>query len=267
MIDLFFRIFQHLLPRSRAWSIVIEKTLRNFFEGLTGLPTDFKAFIDQIYLDVFPDVTRQLSEWETQFGIVNPASLEADRRDALQASWARGGGMGSDTLQDTLQAAGFPLFVHDAWYFTPAKAIRNPNLYLVDSDTSIVYTAECGVPLAQCGELTAQCGDTSTPTGVLLVNKIVRRFLDYTASVSCGEVAAECGEVAASMGDNTGFTSGLKPYFIPSDPNLWPYFWYAGAEVFGDSVQIPTDRKEELETLVLKIGPTHLWAGLMVDYV
>jgi hypothetical protein len=265
-MDLFLRVYQHLLPRARALSLVAEKALRRLFEGLTGLPAAIQEFVDLILLDVFPDTTRELAEWETQFGVVNPATAEADRRAAITAAWNRGGGLGPDALQDVLQEAGFPLFVHDSFYFTPAKAIRNPNLYLADSDTTIVYVAECGEALAECGETTAICGDTSTPTGILLVNKILVRALDYLAAVTCGEALAQCGEPDAECGNNSGFNSQLKPYRIPSDPDLWPYFWYVGGETFGDSVTIPLTRKQELENLVLKIGPAHLWTGLIVDY-
>jgi uncharacterized protein YmfQ (DUF2313 family) len=261
---LFLRIYQHLLPRARAWSVVVEKFLRQFFEGLTGLPSDVKDFIDNIWFDIFPETTRQLAEWEAQFGIIAPAATEAERRETLAAQWMRGGGLGPDTLQDVLQSAGFPLFVHDPWYFTPAKAIRNPNLYLIDGDTDLVYVVECGEALAECGEPAALCGDTSTPTGTLLVNKVLERVLEYT--VGCGEPLMECGEALAQCGENTGFISGFKPYIIPSDPALWPYFWYIGGETFGDSVTIPSARKDELETLILKIGPAHLWAGLFVNY-
>ena len=265
-MNLFFRIYQHLLPRSRAWSLIIEKTLRDFFEGLTGLPSDFKDFIDQIWLDVFPPTTRQLSEWEAQFGMISPSLVEADRRDAVAAAWMRGGGLGPDTLQDVLQAAGFDLYVFDPWYFTPGKTIRNPHQWLIDADTFIVYVAECGEPTAECGEPTAECGDTSTPTGILLVNNILQRLVDYIEAVSCGEVVAACGETDAACGDNIGFSTDAKQYVLPIDSELWPYFWYIGGVNFGDMVTVPITRKAELETLILKIGPAHLWTGLFVSY-
>ena len=265
-MGLFFRIFQHLLPRARAWTLIAEKILRNFFEGLTGLPADFKDFIDQVWLDIFPTSTRDLLDWEQQFGIVSPAATDAERRETLEAQWMRGGGLGPDALQEVLQSAGFDLYVHEAWHFTPAKAIRNPHLWLIDADTSIVYVAECGEAVAECGEPTALCGDTSTPTGILLVNKILQRSVDHIEAVICGEAAAACGEPASLCGDNSGFTSEFKPYILPNDPDRWPFFWYIGGVGFGDMVTVPITRKSELETLILKIGPTHLWAGLFVSY-
>lgn len=262
-MDLFFRIFQHLLPRSRAWAIVIEKTLRNFFEGLTGLPSDFKDFIDEIWLDVFPSSTRKLAEWEAQFGVISPPAAEADRRDLLAALWSRGGGQGPDTLQDVLQDAGFDVYVHEPWFFG------------VDFADIIM----CGEPGVECGEPGVECGETEVrklirnpndfipSTAILLVNKILIRSLEYVLAVSCGEVEAACGEAAAVCGDNTGFLIVPRIYNVPTNPAVWPYFWYIGGVNFGDVVNIPLDRKGEFETLVLSIGPAHVWAGLFINYV
>ncbi len=65
----FFRIFQHLLPSGQAWRVAIDKTLRRFFLGLSQQPELTKAYIDDVYLDLFPETTRQLNEWERQFGL------------------------------------------------------------------------------------------------------------------------------------------------------------------------------------------------------
>ena len=51
---LFFRILQHLLPRSQAWSLVVGSTIRRFFEGLTGIFESARTYVDLVYLDLFP---------------------------------------------------------------------------------------------------------------------------------------------------------------------------------------------------------------------
>ena len=33
----FLRVFKHLLPNARAWRITVDKKLRQFFEGLSGV--------------------------------------------------------------------------------------------------------------------------------------------------------------------------------------------------------------------------------------
>src|SRR5690349_24823396 len=100
---LFFRVFQHLLPRSEAWKVTIQKTLRRFFEGLAeGTPASFRTFVDQVYEDVFPETTRELAAWEKQFGL-EPNASEAARRLALAAEWAATGGQSPAYIEGVLQ--------------------------------------------------------------------------------------------------------------------------------------------------------------------
>ena len=56
-------IFKHLLPNARAWRITVQKQLREFFEGLTGLIDDTKEFHDGVYNDIDPETTREHDMW------------------------------------------------------------------------------------------------------------------------------------------------------------------------------------------------------------
>ncbi len=110
----FFRQFQHLLPDALAWRITVTKTLRQFFEGLTNAPSDARDYVDLVYDDVFPATTRELTQWEKQFGI-QPNLVDAVRRANIAAEWAATGGQSPSYIQGILQTAGFPVFVHDWW--------------------------------------------------------------------------------------------------------------------------------------------------------
>lgn len=112
---MFFRIFQHLLPRSKAWFIVIQKQLREFFEGLSFVGSDVKTFLDTIYDDIDPQKTTQLDLWESEFGLQNFGLNEQSRRDRLEARWQDFGGQSPKYIQDTLQANGFNVFIHE-WF-------------------------------------------------------------------------------------------------------------------------------------------------------
>lgn len=112
---MFFRIFQHLLPNAKAWRLTATKKLREFFEGLTGIGADLKAFIDGVWLDIFPQTTRQIPEWETQFGLSNTVTIEQEKRDRLDATWKASGGQDQSYIQETLRAAGFDVFIHEWW--------------------------------------------------------------------------------------------------------------------------------------------------------
>lgn len=266
MSDLFFRLYQHLLPTGRAWRIVVDKYLRRFFQGLTDpLGVAFKEFMDAIFLDLFAQETRQLEEWEDQFALTQtPGNTEQQRRDRLAAAWLGGGNLSPKSIQDTLRAAGFDVYVHEAWFFDPNKQIRDPNQYLADGTNPLIYVAECDEPIALCGQLEAECGETvGAPLGYPLVNKITETLI---AGVDCGEDLAQCGENDALCGNIFGVAFVTRQYELPTDPSKYPFFWYVAGENFPDFATVEQSRRDEFETLVLKIGPTHLWAGILVNY-
>lgn len=109
-------IFKHLLPRARAWRITIDKTLRQFFEGLAAATVDdTKENFDNLYSDLDPQQTRDLPAWEAQFALPDTGLTEQERRDRLEATWEATGGQSPKYIQDTLQNAGFPVYVHEWW--------------------------------------------------------------------------------------------------------------------------------------------------------
>ena len=64
----FFKIIKHLLPKSNAFSIFLQKTLTKFFEGLTAIPDDYRNYLHQVFLDIFPSTTRELTMWKDEYG-------------------------------------------------------------------------------------------------------------------------------------------------------------------------------------------------------
>lgn len=266
----FFNIFEHLLPKARAWQLTIQKTLKDFFEGLSTLPSDIRDYFDLIYDDLNPFKTRQLSEWENQFGIIDTGLTVLERRVRLDARWKELGGQSPRYIQDTLQSYGFNVFVHEWWVSGTEPAVnvkacttpRNPFSVLSD-DGVIDYNVLCGEPLAECGEPLAECGELSGKAGYALVNKV---YISVLAFMQCGEPLAECGEPLAECGETLGYGQQLKKYTIPNDPLKWPYFLYIGGEVFGEFANISPQRRDEFERLCLKICPCQQWLGIMVQY-
>ena len=236
-MDLFLRIYKHLLPKGRAWSLVIDGMLRKFFEGISGLPDDVRNFIDDIWSDLWPQTSRDIEAWERQFGIIPNTAVEADRRAALAAAWLGGGVQSPHGVQAVLRAAGFDVYVHDPWYFSPGKTIRDARALL-------------------------------TPPGVgyPLANKFIVQVPSYVDGVMCGDPAAICGEPDALAGNSVGAGHGTVPTVVPTDPNTWPYFWYVGAQTFGALATIDAARRNEFETLLLKLKPAHTWVGVFATY-
>lgn len=269
----FLRLFQHLLPDGRAWRTTTDKRLRQFFDGLSVLPDEAKDAADAVWLDLMPDSTSRLSEWERQFGLVRNITDDATRRLRLQATWrALIGGQDPRYIQDTLRAAGFDVYVYEWWEpgtaptpGAPGTPVpRNPLLYLRREYTGIDLLVECGEPLAECGEEFAECGNSVEPLGYPLVNKIYYTAPDVVAL--CGEDFMECGEAEAECGNFYEFTEQQKTYAVPYDPARWPYFLYIGGAPFGALAQIPRERQDEFEALCLKICPLQQWLGILVQY-
>lgn len=274
MTDLFLRIITHLLPNARAWHITIDKTLRQFFEGLASSTSVFKGYLDLIWLDIFPQTTRELDAWEIQFGLLNSGLTEQQRRDRLDATWKAFGGQSPRYIQDTLQAAGFNVYVHEWWEpiigrpgggsingdVTPV--VRDPRDYLSDGTGGIPFTMYDGGADSQDGDIESQDGGTDVPLGYPLVNKILtgteETIGDGSASMVDGAITAQDGGFIISY--------NLVQYVITSDPTKWPYFLYIGGETFADQAFVPQSRRDEFEDLCLKICPTEQWLGILVTY-
>lgn len=270
----FLRLYQHLLPDGRAWRTTVDKRLRQFFQGLTVVPDDVKESADSVWLDLLPESTDKLAEWERQFGLSGNVVIEADRRLRLSATWrSLVGGQSPRYLQDTLRASGFDVYVHEWWEPgtppTPGSfgnpTPRNPLKWIRREFTGVSLLVECGEPNAACGEAFADAGNSLEPRGYPLVNKIFKSVPDLLTL--CGEAEAQAGEQVAECGYYLDFIEVQQEYIVPNDPTKWPYFLYIGGETFGTLAQVDPKRKDEFETLCLKICPAQQWLGILVEYV
>ncbi len=265
-------VFKHLLPNARAWRITVEKRLREFFQGLTGVAFDVKAFYDGVYSDLDPQQTRELAKWEIQFGLRNAGLTEQERRDRVSAAWKALGGQSPRYIQDTLQAAGFSVYVHEWWEPIVGRSggsmggdvspiARNPFTYLWDGVAPRQFTGS-GHNSAFAGSSLAFAGSQNSPAGYPLVNKILKVT---SAPIGAGSITAVVGGLAASVGADV-MNSSLKQYAIPTDSTKYPFFLYIGAENFPDLATVPLARRDEFEDLCLKIRPTEQWLGVLVSF-
>jgi hypothetical protein len=264
-------LFKHLLPRAKAWSLTEDKPLRQFFDGLTVIGSDLKTYFDDVYLDIFPETTRQIITWEKNFAIPSNTSLtDQQRRDRIDAAWKATGGQSPGYIQDTLQNAGFNVYVHEWWEPIPGRdgggavdgdvtpVARDPVLYLGDAS----FLAQDGDGDTQDGDSEAQDGNTATPNGYLLVNKIPAStsFLIGDGSTAMQDGGAQAQEFSQVL------TVTDKVYNIPTDPNEFPYVLYIGGETFPNVATVPGSRREEFENLCLKICPLEQWLGMLINY-
>jgi hypothetical protein len=261
--------------------------------------------VDSVWLDILPETTRQIAEWEQQFGLSTPLPTDAERRDRLDARWKLKGGQGPGYIEAQLQSNGFDVYVHEWW--DPADkpppgvkscvAPRDPRLYLRGAEqtldtraqcgedfmhcgepeaqcANVVFSliaqgfAQCGEPLMQCGEFAAQCGNIifqDPPLGYPLVNIIYRSRKADVAQ--CGETFMHCGEPLAQCGNFLRFALDRIEYAIPNDPTKWHFFLYLGAETFPERAQVPLSRRDEFEALCLQMAPAQQWLGMLIEYV
>lgn len=263
----FFQLYKLLLPRkSRAWRLPAGSNIAKFFRGLSDFPNDIKIFFDQIYEDLLPQTTRQLPEWEAQFGLPSANLPEQQRRDRLAGAWSATGGQSPFYIQTTLQNAGFNVFVHEWWEPIDGRSggsVSGESLALITGDGDTLVT-----------------GDGDTLVASLIYEPAVRNPFDVLASgaivyvMNDGGADAQDGDEQAMDGATSGATGQVLvnlPEFttpvIPVDENKWRFFLYIGGEVFPDHANVPAARRREFETLCLKICPTEQWLGLLIDYV
>lgn len=234
------RLFQHLLPRALAWQTTTPgKRLRQYFEGLAGFAGEVRAFVDGVYLDLFPDTTRELAAWEKQFAL-NGGGSEADRRAKLAAAWAMQGGQSPDYIQRTLHIAGFTtVFVHEWWELpAPPYVARDPRSY-VNQPLIGLYQCE---PSSQWECFDRQPGQPLAPhcDGTLVNDPGYLVNLDLTRRA---------------------------PPPMPDDPMRWRHVFYLGAETFPNRAPVPSSRIAELRELILQIKPAQQWVVMLIDPV
>jgi len=289
----FLRMFKHLLPNARAWRITIDKRLRQFFSGLAGTGSDVKDFTDDVWLDIFPETTRELDAWDQQWGLPATTITEQERRDRLSATWKATGGQSPKYIQDTLQGAGFNVFVHEWWNLPfkfyaaecgePTAECGEPTAecgaVVREELGRIEVLVECGEPTAECGEPTAECGNIIDVifTGLPIPRNPFDVLSDSTSAfgflLSCNASGAICGASLAICGASTTATGKLLVnlpaniiYNIPTSETDWPFILYIGGETFGQKAQVDLARKDEFEALCLKICPSQQWIGLIVEF-
>jgi hypothetical protein len=233
-MSLFLRQFEHLLPRSKVWTLTPAKVLRSYFEGLAnGLSQPLRAFVDGVWEQVFPDTTDELAEWEQELGCYG-SGTEAQRRLSLAAEWQTTGGQSPRYLQDVVQAAGFAVYYHGWW---SGSAVRDPHTY---TDSVEIGTEQCwGTKDSTQDQCAPTTGDSPPRCDAFVVND-VKYLVNETLNMRA-------------------------PPPLPTDSEKYRYFIYWGGETFGTNAVVPDDRLLELKRLLLKICPAHAWIVLLTE--
>lgn len=261
----FLDTYKALLPDARAWALTIDKQLRQFFEGLSEFPADVQVYFEEVYFDLFPQTTRELEAWENQFSLFTGEVLTVqERRDRLAAAWKALGGQSPRYLQDSLQARGFDVYIHEWWEFGSAPPIVRSPFAALSAESGFPYV-QCGEPLSECGEPSALFGNGPGGGGYLLVNKLLSTSRKIMSLAGAGIMHAGHTNALSGYFEELAFTEA--EYNIPLDPAFWPYFLYIGGEVFPEKADVPIERREEFEDLCLRLCPAQQWLVLLINYV
>lgn len=251
-------LWKAALPQSRAFNLIITKTMRLFYQGLS-YPQYYRDLFDTTYKQLDPQVTDNLVRWEEQFYLPSSGLTEQQRRDRLEATWKMTGGQSPGYLQSILRGYGFDVYVHDWWM--PDEQILDLTM---GSDDAFM-----GGENAFMGAQTVEYPVPWDPNDILvdpyypLVN---RTSVTQYAPLSMG------GE-DSFMNSEDGFMGSLRKtetgdfYPIPADPIKWRGFVYVAGEVMPNQATVPIERKAEFEELILSIFPADKWVGVIVEYV
>lgn len=230
-MELWLRILGHLLPRGWAFGLWVERKFALWWSGIALWLAGLRGDLDQVWTEIFPATTTRLADHEEQFGASLGPSSDAERRAALHARWLMlRGGQGPDYIQEILQLAGFPVWLHEFWD-PDTFAVRDPRPLVTSAHIGRV---QCGNQIAYCGHALAQCSHDEVAGANYLVNKTL--------------------------------TSEPRPP-IPDAPEEWEGIVYVGGETFPAHAEIPAARRDEFEDLLLQLVPQEKWIVLLVDYV
>lgn len=260
-VDRFFKVVKFLSPKANPFYLIIKNTLVKFYRGICAAPADFKEYILNIYLDLFPNTTRELGKWESEFGnSENKTQTDENRKMDLSTIWKSTGGQSPGYIQDKLNEAGFNVKVHE----------NNPPVnpaFIVNGRPNIVCfgdNAIAGNPLAIAGRT----------GGELLVNSPIFTLSPKYVMV-CGS-PNYCNNTKAVAGYFDEYNENLKTYELPTDITQWPAFIFIGGDATRnssheltavDNADIEKGRGEDFKKLILTLKPAQIWVGLLINYI
>lgn len=144
----FFKSLKLLLPTGKAFDITQNTKIRKFIKGISFLPEDIKKENELVFMDLFPETTRVMEEWESQFAVLFSNLQYGDtRRGILKALWQVNiGGQDLKYLQGVLKNVSPKINVYEN------IPIKNPR------DANAVFACMCGTKQAVCGNKKLCCG-------------------------------------------------------------------------------------------------------------
>lgn len=226
------KVFDRILPRSRAWGLILDRVLRKLFHGLSILPKTFYEHVGSVLLEAFPQTTTYLEDWSWQFG--SPTTLDAD---GVDTEWGDPGGQTPQYIQDLLHANGFPnLFVHEWWdpglSTPPAPPVSRNPIALV-------------------------------PSSFVLVNDLSHSEKHFLHQFGDGE-SEFVGDASVQFGAYDGYFLVGKEYPTPDILRDYPFYYYICGPTWPNFAIVIDTEFRRLLRLIYKTKPVHLRCILRV---
>lgn len=225
----FLPTIKKLLPNGRAFRVFFDTMHEKILDGSQLEAGRVKTFIDNIRDAGIPNgnlPAGALSDWETFLGLsMNTALSNAERNERIKGKYAGQGGQGPDYIQDTLQAAGFPVYVLEN---IPKD---NPGARAYSSTLGSISLGETTL-----GAYTDRINPIGISGTLIPGPPIWETEKIYAASLG----GITLGET--ELGEYVGTITQEIPYEIPNIPSRFIFVWFlTGINGLNDFVDI--DRK------------------------
>jgi hypothetical protein len=251
----FLPTIKKLLYDGRAFRVFFDTTHEKILDASQLEAGRVKIFSDNIRDSGIPNgelPADSLEDWETFLGLpMNTSLTDQERNERIRGKYASQGGQGPDYIQDTLQAAGFPVYVIE-------------NIPSVEPSVRAYTSRLGGLNLGEStlGAYTDRI-DPRSVGGLLIPGPAIweteRIYSSSMGNMTLGET---------KLGGYIGTITKEVPYVIPGIPSRFIFIWFlTGVNGLDDFVNIPQDRKQDFINQVIQIKPAHTWVIAQVNFI
>lgn len=247
----FSKLFKQLFPTGRVFKVSDGSNINRFIsvvsDVLSGVDDDARAVLNSILPDNDEFTAEDATDWENRLGMIsNPLVSLDDRKAAIIRKMNHPGDIKArqshDYLQDSLQAAGFDLYVYEN---IPEQ-----------SPSDVLY------PFSG----TAQQGDGQQ--GDFEQGDVFSVYPDLFIEVQQGDIQQGSFQ--------QGWFEYIKKVANHIDEPLDAFFdvgsnyrstFFIGGPVLGEFADIDANRQDELRQLILKLKPVQTVSYMFINYI
>lgn len=252
-----------LFPDGPPWYPEKDGDFDLFLNGISQGIETIKIFLEKLAFVRDPYSTLILSDLEREYGIITKDNISVEIRIMQLAVkiYERGGTGSPDNLENALRNAGFDVYVHPNDPAIDPAILLNQIFQLVLGDPLNAFIGDPGAYFGRVG-------------GYLLVNGPI--YTRRPAYLGLGDpLNAFIGDPNAVMGFFLSLIIKEKKYVIPVDPDTWPFIFFVGGPatrggsgelISIENGEVPAERKQEFENIILAYKPIFTWAGIIVTY-